>query len=417
MKTKQMAARLAQLGRGGDTLLAHITPREAAMLKRAGGSGTINPKTGLPEFFDDSGDSFSWSPPSSGGQGFSAPAAESGGYSPAPSEPGFSFDNTPSTPAADPSAGSGNFFGGTQISSGGAFQNSPFEAGGFNTFAEVPGFSQDSLPAPTNSYDLPAPTYPGQEGSSNYLTDFFKRLASAKAWQLGAKALGVPGVAMGLIGPAKAAWDAPEGKRMEAFIRSLGMGQVNSGLNQATGGMYGALGGPQEMARLASANPNAQPPAGGNSRYDPSIDYARGAAGLYGAYKFNQLGKGSDSEREAENRAADLIRNPGSVVNMPGFAAGKQAVERAAAGRGYLGSGNLTVALAKYGDSFYNNALNSFSNIASRNAGVRQNYNLNSTALALQSLGSLGYGYARQNRLFDAPTPYQAPADLQTWEG
>jgi len=47
-------AGLAQLirsqGRGKDTVLAHITPREAALLKVAGGSGTINPNTGLPEF-------------------------------------------------------------------------------------------------------------------------------------------------------------------------------------------------------------------------------------------------------------------------------------------------------------------------------------------------------------------------------
>jgi hypothetical protein len=37
-------------GRGGDTMLAHINPAEAAVLKMLGGSGTINPKTGLPEF-------------------------------------------------------------------------------------------------------------------------------------------------------------------------------------------------------------------------------------------------------------------------------------------------------------------------------------------------------------------------------
>jgi len=47
-------ASLAQLlrskGRGKDSILAHINPREAALLKRAGGSGSINPETGLPEF-------------------------------------------------------------------------------------------------------------------------------------------------------------------------------------------------------------------------------------------------------------------------------------------------------------------------------------------------------------------------------
>ena len=49
------ALRLVQsMGRGNDTILAHINPREAKLLKKRGGSGKINPKTGLLEF-DDSG--------------------------------------------------------------------------------------------------------------------------------------------------------------------------------------------------------------------------------------------------------------------------------------------------------------------------------------------------------------------------
>ncbi len=47
---KAVAAELARMGQGGDTILAHITPGEAALLKRAGGSGTINPYTGLPQY-------------------------------------------------------------------------------------------------------------------------------------------------------------------------------------------------------------------------------------------------------------------------------------------------------------------------------------------------------------------------------
>jgi hypothetical protein len=42
---------IASLGRNGDTMLAHITPQEAALLRSRGGSGSINPRTGLPEFF------------------------------------------------------------------------------------------------------------------------------------------------------------------------------------------------------------------------------------------------------------------------------------------------------------------------------------------------------------------------------
>lgn len=47
---KKSAARLKAAGRGEDTILAHINPSEAALLKSRGGSGDINPKTGLPEF-------------------------------------------------------------------------------------------------------------------------------------------------------------------------------------------------------------------------------------------------------------------------------------------------------------------------------------------------------------------------------
>jgi len=42
---------LQSKGRNSDTMLAHINPQEAAMLRRAGGLGTINPHTGLPEYF------------------------------------------------------------------------------------------------------------------------------------------------------------------------------------------------------------------------------------------------------------------------------------------------------------------------------------------------------------------------------
>jgi hypothetical protein len=45
-----VAQELASKGRGGDTMLAHINPEEAGILKALGGSGTINPETGLPEF-------------------------------------------------------------------------------------------------------------------------------------------------------------------------------------------------------------------------------------------------------------------------------------------------------------------------------------------------------------------------------
>ena len=47
---RELAEMLRQMGRGRDTVLAHITPEEAEMLMQMGGSGQMNPNTGLPEF-------------------------------------------------------------------------------------------------------------------------------------------------------------------------------------------------------------------------------------------------------------------------------------------------------------------------------------------------------------------------------
>jgi len=46
----RLAELIRQKGRNGDTELAHINPIEAQILKSIGGSGTINPNTGLREF-------------------------------------------------------------------------------------------------------------------------------------------------------------------------------------------------------------------------------------------------------------------------------------------------------------------------------------------------------------------------------
>ena len=50
---RKIARLLQDKGRNGDTILAHINPREAALLREQGGSGDINPETGLMEFADE----------------------------------------------------------------------------------------------------------------------------------------------------------------------------------------------------------------------------------------------------------------------------------------------------------------------------------------------------------------------------
>ena len=414
MNPKQMAKRLAELGRGDDTLLAHINAKEAAMLKAAGGSGKINPKTGIVEFDDGGNDGYTSQPsdPAPAPAPFNFTDTPAPQMSPVP--PGFNtspFDNLADKPAG---------FG----------QSSPavssfLNQDAFSGFDAADPFSAGNIP---NSIipDAPARTAVGnmeglaQPGFSDYVTNFLKRFGLAKGSQLAFRALGIPGAAMSLFGPAKAAWDAPEGKGAEAFMRSLGIGASNQVLNGATGGAWGAFGGNVGDAVGKGTAPGS---TGSSGSYSPGVDYARGALGLIGAARFANLGKPTTGQRAAEGQLNNLMANPSDVTKLPGFEAGKTAVERAAAGRGYLGSGNLTVALSKYGDQFYNNAVNTFSNVANANAGVRQNYQLNSTALALQSLGSLGYGYMRSR---PQPTPELmgppdlsggAPNDLMNWEG
>ena len=48
---KSLAQELPNYGRYGDDVVAHISSEEAGILKALGGSGTINPSTGLPEYF------------------------------------------------------------------------------------------------------------------------------------------------------------------------------------------------------------------------------------------------------------------------------------------------------------------------------------------------------------------------------
>lgn len=86
------AARLAEAGRRGDKVIAHITPEEAALLKARGGSGTVNPRTGLLEFFEGSTAADSHGSNSSGmsGEGYGGGSAygSDGGMGSAPSGQG-----------------------------------------------------------------------------------------------------------------------------------------------------------------------------------------------------------------------------------------------------------------------------------------------------------------------------------------
>lgn len=78
-----IAKLLRSKGRNKDTILAHISPKEAALLKRHGGSGNINPNTGLPEFDDGTGFGDVYAPQVDSGGQVQAPVASAPDYTPA----------------------------------------------------------------------------------------------------------------------------------------------------------------------------------------------------------------------------------------------------------------------------------------------------------------------------------------------
>jgi hypothetical protein len=124
---KSIAAMLAGKGRGGDTMLAHITPREVSLLKEAGGAGTVNPDTGLLEFYDwtgtggitDYGSSYQSAPASSGGYYDSLPAATPGVYGKDASSDYYQIAPETFAPAIDYASQSG--YGPASVGSAGAF--------------------------------------------------------------------------------------------------------------------------------------------------------------------------------------------------------------------------------------------------------------------------------------------------------
>lgn len=67
-------------GRGGDTDIVHVNPKEIGLLKKMGGAGTRNPKTGLLEFtLNDRQDSATRAGGMGGGHGGSGGGGRSGG--------------------------------------------------------------------------------------------------------------------------------------------------------------------------------------------------------------------------------------------------------------------------------------------------------------------------------------------------
>jgi hypothetical protein len=142
---KALAEMLRRQGRGQDTILAHITPQEAALLKSRGGAGTMNPATGLPEFQqDDYGDDYS--------------GVDLGVYSQPVSQPSIQSSDIMPTPET----------GGEPVTPTYGTVAQRFEAP-----VEVPSYAQDLFPpVPSPSFTPQLPQMPNEFVGPQQVRDF-----------------------------------------------------------------------------------------------------------------------------------------------------------------------------------------------------------------------------------------------------
>ncbi|CAB4190494.1 N-acetylmuramoyl-L-alanine amidase domain, partial [uncultured Caudovirales phage] len=157
---KAILAQLSSMGKGQDTIIAQINPREAAMLKRAGGSGAINPRTGLLSF-DDGG----------GGDDGGGDGGEGGGDP--GGEPGADPGGEPGEPGGDPGAGGGGDPGGDPGEAPAAeapASETPAAEAPADTAPEAPASTLSDIvgaPAPTADQPASVSANPGQAPASS----------------------------------------------------------------------------------------------------------------------------------------------------------------------------------------------------------------------------------------------------------
>lgn len=122
------------------------------------------------------------------------------------------------------------------------------------------------------------------------------------------------------------------------------------------------------------------------------MDLARGGFGLYQSNQLKKASQPSAINRQAEADLAALMADPSRTTSLPGYQAGLEAVQRGMASQGFLGSGNMATALAKYGGDFYDQAVARYASLSQLGRGNEAQYKMGGIELAGQALNSLGYG-------------------------
>jgi len=105
-----------------------------------------------------------------------------------------------------------------------------------------------------------------------------------------------------------------------------------------------------------------------------------------------------------EQRLAELINNPNSIENSNAykfrFNQGQQALERSAAARGMLNSGNTLAALTNYGQGAASEEYGNEYNRLNSSVGQRNQYNLGLMGASNQELGLRQQGLQDQNNAY-----------------
>jgi len=336
MSLKKKAAQVRAAGHKNsrqDSMLAHITPREARFLKAGGGSGRKDPKTGLPHY-EGFGDSDTGGFSDSGGYS----SSDAGGYGGGWGSEGLSDLASMDVGSYGPVAG---VMAGSPADNEGAFSD-PFS----NPYSELSWDSplSDLTPTDVNSYGPVANVQAGSpaEGEADTFSEMAAKRARAMAMGQVASKLGIPGPVMSAvnIGMAKTPQDQARafGNTVSSGILGamgpLGMALGMTPAGKALGNALASFEGTRTDAQRAGAS--AATGAAGRAAGGAGGDFDIGGVltGLAGLYQGNQaagLAKGAQGLAQGQ---ADTLANMYGP-NSPYAAQLRQQLERkdAAGGR------------------------------------------------------------------------------------
>lgn len=169
-----------------------------------------------------------------------------------------------------------------------------------------------------------------------------------------------------------------------------GMSGVETSIYDKTLGLTGSKGIADAAATVLGPAGNLMPSMPGPS--SSWLNLIQGGLGLIQSNKLSQLGNPTEANQLAQAQLAALLKDPSSVTKLPGYEAGLEAVQRTGAAQGYTGSGNMMLALQKYGGDFYNSTLNTLNSLGQAGAPIQQGYKMGSTELLGNALNNLSYG-------------------------